>query len=277
MGDSTAIAWAHRTYNPWQGCAKVSQGCDNCYMFRDKRRYGKDPEKVVRSKPVTFSKPLRWDAEQLKMLCEIGDTGRDAKHIKDFGPRVPGKPEPGSLVFLASWSDFFIYEADPWRDEAWNIIRRCPRLTFLILTKRHGRIHNNLPSDWGQGYPNVRLGVSAEDRMWWDKRVGVLREIPSIGGKFVSYEPALGSIQGASSLGIGQVIIGGESAPGRTFRTEWAHEAIAIARRDGSAVFVKQMGSLPVGFDLRPIRLKDRHGADPAEWEETLRIQEIPA
>lgn len=259
MGDSTGIAWTHRTWNPFQGCRKVSSGCDHCYMFREKRRYGQDPEKIVRSKPPTFNKPLRWEAEQVAHALS-------ARH----------RPFDGSLVFLASWSDFFIVEADEWRDEAWDIIRRCPRLTFLILTKRHGRIAKCLPSDWGAGYENVRLGVSAEDRAWWDRRVDVLREIPSRGGKFVSYEPALDSIKGASAVGIDQVIIGGESAPARTFKVEWAHEAIAIARRDGAKVFVKQMGSLPVGHDLRPLRLKHPHGADPAEWEETLRIQEIP-
>jgi protein gp37 len=245
-------------------------------MYRDKRRYGQDPETVVRSKPPTFNKPLRWEKEQAEMLSATGDIGRSEKHVEDFGPRVPGRPEPGSLVFLASWSDFFIKEADEWRDEAWEIIRRTPHLIYLILTKRHGRIASNLPADWGDGYPNVRLGVSAEDRLWWDRRVDVLREIPSRGGKFVSFEPALGSPKGASLVGIDQVIIGGESAPARTFKLEWAHEAIAIARRDGCMVFMKQYGSLPVDHDLRPIRLKDAHGADPSEWEETLRIQEIP-
>lgn len=265
MGDATAIAWAHRTWNPWQSCQKISPGCDNCYMFREKRRYGQDPEKVVRSKPPTFNKPLKWEREQIaKALAE------------DAPSRLGTSSFDGTLVFCASWSDFFIKEADEWRPEAWDIIRRTPTLIYLILTKRHGRIAANLPSDWGAGYENVRLGVSAEDRFWWDKRVDVLREIPSRGGKFVSFEPALGSPKGASLVGIDQVIIGGESAPARTFQIDWAHEAIAIARRDGCRVFMKQYGSLPVDHDLRPIRLKDAHGADPSEWEETLRIQEIP-
>lgn len=264
MGDQSAISWTHRTWNPWQGCERVSPGCDHCYMFRDMRRYGKDPDTVKRSAAQTFNKPLRWQRE--------AEQGSDQR-----------------LVFLASWSDFFIKDADAWRAEAFDIIRRCPLLTFQILTKRHGRIAANLPPDWGAGYPNVWLGVTAEDREWWDRRVAVLRGI-SARTKFVSYEPAIGSIAGASAVGIDWVIIGGESAPGRVFPMEWATEALEVCRRDGAAPWVKQMGSKPTSDlyrishkgDDRPRpdgfwrHLNHPHGADPSEWPEALRVQELP-
>ena len=262
VGDKTGIQWTGHTYNPWQGCEQVSPGCDNCYMFRDMRRYGKDPARVVRSSAQTFNRPLRWNRE----AAAAGVRQR---------------------VFLASWSDFFIKDADEWRYEAWDIIRRCPWLDFQILTKRHGRIADNLPSDWGPtGYDNVWLGVSAENREWWDRRVPVLREIPAR-VRFVSYEPALGSIAGASAKGISWVIIGGESAPARPFDITWAREALDICRRDGAAPFVKQMGSMPVtpvsdpesenyGERLR-LPLVDSHGGDMDEWPPDLRVREFPA
>jgi len=59
MSETTKIQWADATWNPWQGCTKVSAGCDNCYMFRDKKRYGQNPAKVVRSSPQTFNMPKR--------------------------------------------------------------------------------------------------------------------------------------------------------------------------------------------------------------------------
>jgi len=31
VGEQTAIAWTDHTFNPWLGCAKVSDGCKNCY------------------------------------------------------------------------------------------------------------------------------------------------------------------------------------------------------------------------------------------------------
>src|SRR3990167_7130642 len=48
-------------------------------------------------------------------------------------------------VFTCSWSDWFIEEADAWRDEAWDIIRKTPNFTYQILTKRADGIHNCLP------------------------------------------------------------------------------------------------------------------------------------
>src|SRR3990167_11527130 len=108
MSDKTHINWTEATWNPWHGCIKVSPGCKNCYMYREKNRYGQDPAVVVRSKPATFNAPLKWK-------------------------------EP-ARVFTCSWSDFFIKQADPWRDEAWDIIYQTPHLTYLILTKRPERI-----------------------------------------------------------------------------------------------------------------------------------------
>lgn len=254
MGENSGIQWTSHTYNPWQGCQKVSPGCDHCYMYRDMARFGRDPEVVVRSKPPTFNRPLRWDRE-------AREAGRN------------------DMVFLASWTDFFVKEADQWREEAWDIVRRCPNLTFQILTKRHGRIADHLPSDWGDGYPNVWLGVSAEDRRWWDLRVPVLRDIPAR-VRFVSYEPAIGPLGSmADARGIDWVIIGGESAPGRPFEVEWAREAIQICRRDGAAPFVKQLGSFPhatVDGLIRPMSLVDRAGGEMDEWPEDLRVREFP-
>jgi len=259
VGENSGIQWTKHTYNPWQGCQKVSPGCDNCYMFRDKARYGQNPEEVVRSKPPTFNKPLRWQRE-------AEQAGRIDR------------------VFVTSWADFFSKEADGWRDEAWAIIRRCPNLIFQVLTKRHGRIKDALPSDWGNGYPNVWLGVSAENAEWWDRRVSVLRTVPAH-VKFVSYEPALGSIRGCSAEGIDWVIIGGESGhDARDFALDWAREAIDICRRDGAAPFVKQLGAKPIRIvpavpsnGAFRVELADSHGGEWDEWpDEDLRVREYP-
>lgn len=131
MGKHTGIAWAECTWNPWRGCTKISAGCDHCYMYRDQARYGQDPRVVTRSK-TTFRDPFRW--------------------------KTPKR------IFTCSWSDFFHGSADPWRDQAWDIIRQTPHHTYLILTKRPGRIPRHLPSDWGDGWPHVWLGVSVESQ-----------------------------------------------------------------------------------------------------------------
>lgn len=252
MGDATDIAWTGKTWNPWQGCQKVSPGCDDCYMFRDKTRFGQDPEKVVLSTSRTFNRPLVWN--------------RDAA--------AAGRTD---LVFLASWTDFFIKEGDEWRAQAWDIVRRCPNLIFQILTKRHGRIASCLPPDWSDGYPNVWLGVSAENAEWWDRRVAVLRDIPAR-TRFVSYEPAIGPIAGCSATGLDWVIIGGESGvSARPFDLDWAREAITICRRDGAAPFVKQLGAQPRQGPVA-LHLRDTlHGGEWDEWPTDLKVREYPS
>ncbi len=59
MGEKTGISWTDGTWNPWYGCTKVSPGCAHCYMFREQRHYGRDPEIITRSK-TKFSEPLNW-------------------------------------------------------------------------------------------------------------------------------------------------------------------------------------------------------------------------
>jgi protein gp37 len=199
LGDKTEIAWTNFTWNPWQGCHKVSDGCQHCYMFRDKRRYGQDPENVHRSSPATFNAPLKWS----KALA-------------------PGETK---LVFTCSWSDFFIKEADEWRDDAWQIIRQTPNLIYQILTKRPQRIVKCLPSDWGTGYPNVWLGVTAENQVEADRRIPILVQIPAA-KRFLSCEPLLGPLDLSAYLPTGlihQVIVGGESGPNfREMHPDWA-------------------------------------------------------
>lgn len=256
MGETSAIGWTDASWNPWHGCIKISAGCKFCYMYRDKTRYGQDPTKVVRSK-TTFRDPLKWK-------------------------------EP-KLVFTCSWSDFFIEEADEWRDEAWAVIRQTPH-TYQILTKRPERIAGHLPKDWGEGWNNVWLGISGEAQAEFDERWEILRFVPSQ-TRFISLEPLLSHIDLQPEffercdefVWPDWVIVGGESGPqARPFDLVWARD---IIERCGSAhipCFIKQLGSNPFDSDLtfsgrnESLRLKDSHGANWDEWPEDLRVREFP-
>lgn len=165
----TNIAWADYTWNPWQGCHKVSEACKNCYMFRDKERFGQDPNVVVRSKPSTFNKPYK----------------------------IPD----GSWVFTCSWSDFFIKEADDWRADAWKVIRETPKLKYLVLTKRIDRFWDSIhgvPDDWGkENYGHVWLGVTAGNQDEANKAIPLLLKIKAVSPwlkVFVSVEPMIGKV-----------------------------------------------------------------------------------
>lgn len=164
MGKNSKIEWCDHTWNPWYGCHKVSAGCKNCYMFREQKRWGREPNVVQRASKTTFNAPLRW--------ANAGATGR---------------------IFTCSWSDFFIQEADKWRSDAWDIIRITPHLTYLILTKRPERIDECLPNDWGEGYPNVWLGVSVESQLNAKIRIPYLLDI-NASKRFLSCEPLLGEL-----------------------------------------------------------------------------------
>lgn len=212
MGATSAIEWTDSTWNPWYGCLKVSPGCAKCYMYRDQERYGRDPRAVTRAKDATFYAPLKW--------------------------REPVK------IFTCSWSDFFIEEADEWREEAWNVIRNTPHHTYQILTKRPERIADTLPADWGEGYPNVWLGVSVENQDYIHRVDTLVRTRAKV--RFVSYEPALGPIYFHHIAGIYNVnwlISGGESGPKyRKANPEWFRIAKRQCDVHKIAYFHKQNG-----------------------------------
>jgi protein gp37 len=193
MGKKSAIEWTQNTWNPWQGCHKISPGCKYCYMYRDKIRYGQDPFTVVRSKPVTFNAPLKWT-------------------------------EP-ALVFTCSWSDWFVEEADEWRPEAWDVIRKTPHLTYQILTKRPENIMSRLPKDWAEGWPNVWLGTSVESQeyMW---RAEKLLEVPAQ-TRFLSCEPLLGPLDLSEVLSEYPILVANPDPDGDLFMHTKIHWVIS--------------------------------------------------
>jgi protein gp37 len=230
MGETTHIEWTEATWNPWHGCAKVSPGCAHCYMFRDKKRFGQDPTAIVRSSDATFRAPLRW---------------REARRI-----------------FTCSWSDFFIAEADAWRDEAWKIISATRRHTYQILTKRPERILQNVPKTSGP-LANVWLVISAENQKYFDIRWEILSDIPAT-VRGISAEPLLGPIDLTRALQSGLlswVIVGGESGPhARPVDPRWVRDLRDQCVAERVPFFFKQWGGV----------FKNRHGRslDNRTWDE---------
>ena len=37
-----------KTWNPWHGCHKCSEGCQNCFVYVFDQRYGRDTNKVLK-------------------------------------------------------------------------------------------------------------------------------------------------------------------------------------------------------------------------------------
>lgn len=214
MGKITKIEWTRdprtgkpgATYNPWYGCHKCSTGCLRCYAENWAKRTGHDFKKVTKSK-TQFDAPLHWKESR--------------------------------MIFVCSLSDFFIEDADKWRDEVWEIIRKTPRHIYQILTKRPENILDRLPKDWP--LENCWLGVTAENQKMADERIPILLRIPAI-VHFVSYEPLLEYIESDYNLSpIDWVLIGAESGFGaRIMDEDWVRKMIDDAEQFGIPIVYKQ-------------------------------------
>ena len=274
MAKGTRIEWTDggATWNPWYCCREVSTGCSRCYArWGWAHRVGRPWGKAIRAAPSTFELPLR------------------------LKPRTDGKP---AFVFTCSLSDFFIEDADPWRDEAWAIMRRTPRLTYQVLTKRPERILSHLPPigslpvfdkygkrlAWPWPWPNVWLGATTENQSTADMRIPILLKVPVFPAslRFLSCEPLLGPLDlrpWLSSVGIGWVLIGGESSQGgraaRELELSWVRGILDQCREARVPAFVKQLGRNPADGG-RSYSFKDRKGGDPNEWPTDLRVRGFP-
>ena len=225
MSETTGIEWTDATWNPWMGCHKVSPACAHCYAEREMMRYGRDFNTVTRTKDATFFAPLKW--------------------------KEPRK------IFTCSWSDFFIKEADPWRAEAWSVIRHTERHTYQILTKRPERIQVDT-IDWPRR--NCWIGCSVENaKFYW--RIDELRRVKDT-TLFLSVEPMLGNMTDMPLAGIHWVIVGSESGAGpRETRLDWVRGLRDICAAKRVAFFVKQLttsGGIKIPFESWPDDLKVR-------------------
>jgi protein gp37 len=232
----TNINWTDHTQNFWIGCRHVGPECDHCFAdFLVTNRMGKDFGVIWRTK--TWRDPLKWNRLAPELAAKLGRRVR---------------------VFTSSLTDFFIQDADNWRTEAWEIIRQCQNLDFLILTKRPKLIPSRLPTDWGIGWPNVWLGVTCGARVSYPS-LNALRSIPAR-VRFISAEPLLESLADIDLTGYRWLIAGGESGPKyRPMDEDWAREL-----RDKCL-------ALKIGFHFKQhsaFRPGTNHILDGREWME---------
>lgn len=155
------------SWNPWHGCQRVSEGCRECYVYRQDAAWQKDGGHVV--KTTAFSLPVR--------------RSRDGRW------KIPA----GEMVFTCFTSDFLLAEADVWRREAWEMIRLRRDLHFMFFTKRIDRLSECLPGDWGAGYEHVTIGCTVENQRMADYRLPIFQKLP-IRHKIIVCAPLIGPI-----------------------------------------------------------------------------------
>lgn len=246
MAETTPIEWTDRTWSPWEGCTKVSPGCDHCYAESMNRWLHRGENWGPGAPRREFSddhwkKLERWNAQAEKA----------GKRMKVF----------------PSICDPFDNEVRPdLRARHWAAMMMTPWLDHLILTKRIGNAEKMLAAP---GMPkdvlaNVRIGATFVNQLEYDRDIGKLLSLPY--ATFGSFEPLLGPIDlrmGGASIPdytphrplqrIGWVIVGGESGPqARPMHPGWARSLRDQCAAAGVPFMFKQWGEwAPVQHDLR--------------------------
>lgn len=269
MSDRSKIEWTDTTWNPVQGCSRVSPGCENCYAERMARR---------------FDKPGMW-GEGLTVVRNgkpgwSGDVRLREEIVED--PLRWRKPR---RVFVCSTSDLFHEKVPfPYIARVFWTMMRAPKHTFQVLTKRPRRAVeffrwlNESPAEELAPHVNeramspyfppehVHIGVSAEDQKRLMERVPYLMHIPA-SVRWLSAEPLLGPLdlgwldypdgrihplQGLwHEDGTGTVrrrcldwiVVGGESGQGaRPMHPDWVRDIRDACEEHDVPFFFKQWG-----------------------------------
>jgi protein gp37 len=236
-------------WNPWHGCHRVSEGCQNCYVYRIDGAHGKESSSI--SLNNDFLLPLRE---------------------RNGIPKI----ESGETVYTCFSSDFLIAEADEWRADAWRMMRLRSDLHFVFFTKRIERLANLLPNDWGDGYENVTVGCTCENQARADQRLPVFLSLP-LRRRIIVCEPLLTSIDLRPYLDrnkIHEVSVGGESGDGaRVCDFDWVTDIYRACEAAGIRFTYHQTGArlLKNGKEYH-IPRRHQHeqaGRAFAEWEKS--------
>lgn len=189
----------HDIWNPWHGCVKCSEGCQNCFMFFLDRIRNQNGSNIYKTKSG-FRYPLQKD--------------RQGSY----------KVKSGEILRVCMTSDFFLEQADEWRDEAWSIMRSRPDVVFYLLTKRPERVEQCLPRDWNDGWENIFFNVTCENQRRADERIPIMLSLP-FKHKGIMCAPLIGEVgieEYLESGQIEQVNCGGENYDGaRPCNFDW--------------------------------------------------------
>lgn len=206
----TKIEWTNETWNIITGCAKKSEGCQNCYaetMHKRLTAMGQEKYKIPFN-GVIF-------------------------HYDELSKKIAGK---NKMVFVNSMSDSFNEKITG--EQIDKILSACgsqPQHIFQILTKRAERVP-------GFSYPdNVWLGVTVEMAKY-KNRIDYLRQT-NAKVKFLSCEPLLEDLGDLDLTGISWVIVGGESGKNaRPCHPQWVRNIQRQCKKQGVPFFFKQWG-----------------------------------
>lgn len=176
------------TWNPWHGCTKYSEGCRNCYVYRQDEMFGRDSREC--RKTNDFNLPVKKD--------------------RRGNYKVPS----GSLIMTCFSSDFLLSDADSWRDECIKMMRERSDCMFYFFTKRIERLNFSVPD-------NVIVGCTCENQKMADYRLPIFKKL-NIKYKTIILAPMLEKMDISKYLGsdIYEVNVSGESGSSQQIRAQ---------------------------------------------------------
>lgn len=250
----TNIDWADKVWNPIVGCTPAGAGCKNCYAKINHDKWNRILHAGTAKRPVP--EQYRLPFEVVQFLPE-----RLAQPAKWRAPRT---------IFVNSVSDLFHPKVKRlWQEEILFSMSGSPRHTYVILTKRPGRMAKEMLMWQAALWPKVYLGASICTQADADVAVPELQKLQAAGwNTLVSCEPLLESVS-LRGFHPSWLIIGAESGPKRRPCQElWVGNVIAGACKSECLFFVKQL-DLPGGLCGKCV-------TDPAKFPEYLRLRETP-
>lgn len=196
-------------------------------------------------------------------------------------PEMPWKGRLARMIFVSDMGDALSAKRDfPFlKTDMMPAIQSeaGKRHLWLWLTKRPERMAE-FAEEIGGLPDNVcaMTTVTGPDAL---ERIDELRNVKAA-CRGLSIEPLWARIppKRLNLAGIHWVIVGGESGSGkltRPFALEWAEELRELCRKKRVAFFLKQLGRNP-SRDGHIFKLRDMHGGDWSEWDESLRTREFP-
>lgn len=312
MADTTKIAWVRNsdgtpgaTFNPWIGCTRVSAGCVNCYaeVLGTNRlgvEWGKGKPRR-RTAATTWKMPQRWNRKAAKLgirirvfcasLADVFDPEVPAEWRAELWQLIRETPNLDWIIVTKRPENFVAMLPEDWGggwENVWLVVtcedqaaadRRIP-----ILLNTHAAVRgvslepllgpinlNRIHEEWTDEF-------GCHTQCW---------ESCLTGRRFDGWSD--GETDGWTKLD--WVIVGGESGTeARTCRAEWFDRIWRDCRAAGVPLFVKQLGTrwidgangvggarshIPSEYpNVR--RLAHPTGADPEEWPEYLRVQQMP-
>ena len=208
------------TWNMWHGCRKHSEGCRNCYVYRIDSRNDKDASEIKKN-ISTFNLPV----------------ARNRKGEYKY--------PSGTTFYTCFTSDFFLKEADEWRDDVWQMMRERCDCNFFFITKRIDRFYECVPDDWQEIFGHVTMAVTCENQDRADYRLPIYLSIP-LKERIIICEPLLEKIDLSAYLykGFDEVIAGGESGlEARICNYEWILDLRQQCVNHGVGFHFKQTGA----------------------------------